>query len=211
MEGPLAGRPKVQAEGENPGPWRLGQARRRSRQCGQGHRRGSGSQGCLPGAGRGGGGGRGGLGGNAPPGATGLGRRGLRAPSPPAWLLFRVSPSFFPMSDEGLLTDPPPDPGSARSSPGESPGGTSAQERPASHPSPVFSFRASGTAVRAAMAPPWLPAVGFTLAPSLGAFVGSYYVRGEGLRWYASLQKPSWHPPRWTLGPIWGTLYSAMG
>lgn len=61
------------------------------------------------------------------------------------------------------------------------------------------------------MAPPWLPAVGFTLAPSLGAFLGSYYVRGEGLRWYASLQKPSWHPPRWTLGPIWGTLYSAMG
>ncbi|KAF6340712.1 translocator protein [Rhinolophus ferrumequinum] len=61
------------------------------------------------------------------------------------------------------------------------------------------------------MAPPWVPAVGFTLAPSLGAYLGSYHVRGEGLRWYASLQKPSWHPPRWTLGPIWGTLYSAMG
>lgn len=68
-----------------------------------------------------------------------------------------------------------------------------------------------GTAAAAAMAPPWVPAVGFTLAPSLGAFLGSYHVRGEGLRWYATLRKPSWHPPRWTLGPIWGTLYSAMG
>ncbi|XP_040493605.1 translocator protein isoform X2 [Ursus americanus] len=61
------------------------------------------------------------------------------------------------------------------------------------------------------MAPPWVPALGFTLVPSVGGFLGSYYVRGEGLRWYASLQKPTWHPPRWTLGPIWGTLYSAMG
>lgn len=61
------------------------------------------------------------------------------------------------------------------------------------------------------MAPPWVPAVGFTLVPSLGGFMASHFVRGEGLRWHASLQKPSWHPPRWTLAPIWGTLYSAMG
>lgn len=61
------------------------------------------------------------------------------------------------------------------------------------------------------MASTWVPAVGFTLLPNLGGFLGSHYVRGEGLRWYATLQKPSWHPPRWTLAPIWGTLYSAMG
>ncbi|KAM4838105.1 translocator protein [Urocitellus parryii] len=61
------------------------------------------------------------------------------------------------------------------------------------------------------MAPPWVPAVGFTLLPSLGGFAGSYFVRGEGLRWHATLQKPSWHPPRWALAPVWGTLYSAMG
>ncbi|XP_006890109.1 PREDICTED: translocator protein [Elephantulus edwardii] len=61
------------------------------------------------------------------------------------------------------------------------------------------------------MAPPWVPAVGFTLVPSLGGFLGSRFVHGEGLRWYATLQKPSWHPPRWAIGPIWGTLYSAMG
>eukprot|EP00069_Balaena_mysticetus_P013875 bmy_22127T0 len=61
------------------------------------------------------------------------------------------------------------------------------------------------------MAPPWVPAVGFTLVPSLGGFLASHYVHGESLRWYAGLQKPSWHPPRWTLAPIWGTLYSTMG
>ncbi|XP_004700289.1 translocator protein [Echinops telfairi] len=61
------------------------------------------------------------------------------------------------------------------------------------------------------MAPPWVPAVGFTLAPSLGGFLGSRFVYGEGLRWYSGLQKPSWTPPRWAFGPIWGTLYSAMG
>ncbi|KAL0625483.1 Translocator protein [Plecturocebus cupreus] len=61
------------------------------------------------------------------------------------------------------------------------------------------------------MAPPWVPAVGLTLAPSLGCFVGSHFVHGEGLRWYGTLQTPSWHPPHWMLGPVWGTLYSAMG
>ncbi|XDA75270.1 hypothetical protein R6Z07F_005493 [Ovis aries] len=69
----------------------------------------------------------------------------------------------------------------------------------------------SETAAAAAMAPPWVPAVGFTLVPSLGGFLGTQYIRGEGFRWYASLQKPPWHPPRWILAPIWGTLYSAMG
>lgn len=61
------------------------------------------------------------------------------------------------------------------------------------------------------MAPPWVSAVGFTLLPSVGAYLGSHHTRGEGLRWYDSLQKSSWHPPRWALGPIWGTLYSTMG
>nr|XP_045376540.1 translocator protein [Camelus bactrianus] len=62
------------------------------------------------------------------------------------------------------------------------------------------------------MVMPYVPAaMAFTLVPSMGGFLGSQYIRGEGLRWYAGLQKPSWHPPNWTLAPIWGTLYSAMG
>ncbi|KAM5288742.1 translocator protein [Ctenodactylus gundi] len=61
------------------------------------------------------------------------------------------------------------------------------------------------------MAPSWGPAVGFTLVPSLGGFMGSYFIRGDSLRWHAALEKPWWHPPRWALAPVWGTLYSAMG
>uniref|UniRef100_A0A8C5UVE7 Translocator protein n=1 Tax=Microcebus murinus TaxID=30608 RepID=A0A8C5UVE7_MICMU len=56
------------------------------------------------------------------------------------------------------------------------------------------------------MAPPCVPAVGFTLAPSLGGFLGSHFVRGEGLRWYAGLQKPSWHPPRYGSYMVWKEL-----
>lgn len=82
---------------------------------------------------------------------------------------------------------------------------------PLTPPRLLFQSFPNRTTATAAMAPPWVPAVGFTLVPSLGGFLGSYPVRGDGLRWYAGLQKPSWHPPRWTLSPIWGTLYSAMG
>uniref|UniRef100_A0A7N4V2X3 Translocator protein n=2 Tax=Sarcophilus harrisii TaxID=9305 RepID=A0A7N4V2X3_SARHA len=61
------------------------------------------------------------------------------------------------------------------------------------------------------MAPPWVPAVGFTLFPSIGGMLGSRVTSREVPTWYATLKKPSWHPPYWSLGPVWGTLYTAMG
>ncbi|XP_001369931.2 translocator protein [Monodelphis domestica] len=61
------------------------------------------------------------------------------------------------------------------------------------------------------MTPPWVPAVGFTLFPSVGGILGSRITSREVPTWYATLQKPSWHPPYWALAPVWGTLYTAMG
>ncbi|XP_028934898.1 translocator protein [Ornithorhynchus anatinus] len=61
------------------------------------------------------------------------------------------------------------------------------------------------------MAPPWVPAAGFTLLPSLGLFAVSRNTRREVTTWYTTLAKPTWTPPNWMFGPVWGTLYTAMG
>lgn len=59
--------------------------------------------------------------------------------------------------------------------------------------------------------PAWAPAVGFTLLPHAGGFLGSTITKKEILVWYESLQKPSWCPPNWAFAPVWGTLYTCMG
>lgn len=43
--------------------------------------------------------------------------------------------------------------------------------------------------------------IAITLA---AAFTGSQFMPGE---WYAALAKPSWTPPNWVFGPVWGLLY----
>lgn len=43
-----------------------------------------------------------------------------------------------------------------------------------------------------------------------GALIGLATQGGDSL-WYASLDKPSWTPPGWIFGPVWTTLYTAMG
>ncbi|NXX21368.1 TSPO protein, partial [Podargus strigoides] len=58
---------------------------------------------------------------------------------------------------------------------------------------------------------PCVPAVGFTLLPRAGGFVGSRITKKEIPVWYESLQKPSWHPPNWVFAPVWGTLCTSMG
>ncbi|XP_050180464.1 translocator protein [Myiozetetes cayanensis] len=59
--------------------------------------------------------------------------------------------------------------------------------------------------------PAWAPAVGFTLLPHAGGFLGSTITKKEIPTWYQTLQKPSWCPPNWVFAPVWGTLYTSMG
>ncbi|MEZ5925107.1 MAG: TspO/MBR family protein [Hyphomicrobiaceae bacterium] len=50
-------------------------------------------------------------------------------------------------------------------------------------------------------------AIGATvfIALTLGAaFLGSQFPPGD---WYEALNKPSWTPPNWLFGPVWGLLY----
>ena len=59
--------------------------------------------------------------------------------------------------------------------------------------------------------PAWAPAVGFTLLPHAGGFLGRKITKKEIPVWYEALQKPSWRPPNWVFAPVWGTLYTSMG
>lgn len=63
----------------------------------------------------------------------------------------------------------------------------------------------------------YLPAVGATILPNLGGFVGGYITASQvkttdgSKPWYESLKRPSWRPPNWAFAPVWTSLYSGMG
>jgi benzodiazapine receptor len=53
--------------------------------------------------------------------------------------------------------------------------------------------------------------VGF-LAASLAAGAIGGIATGPAIpTWYQQIEKPSWTPPSWLFGPVWTTLYLAMG
>jgi benzodiazapine receptor len=45
------------------------------------------------------------------------------------------------------------------------------------------------------------------LAGAIGGIATSRTVN----TWYTTLRKPSFNPPSWVFGPVWGTLYTLMG
>lgn len=47
------------------------------------------------------------------------------------------------------------------------------------------------------------------IAIAFSASITAVFVSTEG--WYAALNKPTWNPPPWLFGPVWSTLYIAMG
>ncbi|XP_070611418.1 translocator protein [Erythrolamprus reginae] len=56
----------------------------------------------------------------------------------------------------------------------------------------------------------WIPAIGLTILPNIGGFLGASVVR-RAMSWYRSLKLPPWRPPNWVFGPVWGILYTSMG
>lgn len=56
----------------------------------------------------------------------------------------------------------------------------------------------------------WLGLVGFLAACYLVAGIGSIFTAPAIKGWYRGLHKPSFNPPNWVFGPVWGLLYFMM-
>lgn len=45
----------------------------------------------------------------------------------------------------------------------------------------------------------------------VASVIGSLFTAPQIPTWYASLEKPTFTPPNWLFGPVWGTLFILMG
>ena len=58
---------------------------------------------------------------------------------------------------------------------------------------------------------PWLKLIVALILPQLAGAVGGFFSAASVLTWYPILLKPSFTPPGWIFGPVWGILYVMMG
>lgn len=49
------------------------------------------------------------------------------------------------------------------------------------------------------------------ILPNVGGWVNSVITRSNLKPWYASLNKPKWNPPNYVFGPVWTSIYAAIG
>jgi benzodiazapine receptor len=56
----------------------------------------------------------------------------------------------------------------------------------------------------------WLSLLPFAFVCFAAGLTGSMFTRKSVQTWYPQLQRPSWNPPNWIFGPVWGFLYLMM-
>jgi len=54
-------------------------------------------------------------------------------------------------------------------------------------------------------------AIGLSILPNIGGFLGSFSTRNQIKTWYERIDKPAWRPPNWVFAPVWTGLYTSMG
>ncbi|XP_071479575.1 translocator protein-like [Diadema antillarum] len=52
---------------------------------------------------------------------------------------------------------------------------------------------------------------GAVVLPFLGGFASARVMKKDTMTWYDTLKKPWWTPPKAAFGPVWTSLYAAMG
>ncbi len=57
----------------------------------------------------------------------------------------------------------------------------------------------------------WLRLILALALPQVAGVIGGFFSAANVPTWYQSLLKPSFTPPGWIFGPVWGVLYLMMG